>query len=286
MPDLEPREPGVMFWAGRDELEVVKGLGVRCGQLGIPGDFEWSDAAAQSWKEALQREAFTLVTVVAAYNGEDYADKPTVQRTVGFVPPATREERERRTYLVSDIAAALGVWSIACHIGFVPDDPADADYLAVREMVRRVCDYAARHQQVFALETGQEPADVLLRFIRDVDRPNLRINFDPANMILYGTGDPVEAWRTLAPWVLSVHAKDGDWPPAGQPDALGSERPLGQGSVGMDRFVRAVAESGFRGPLNVERETEDQAQRLRDIREGVALIRRLVQSQPAAKLAP
>jgi sugar phosphate isomerase/epimerase len=275
MPNLEPLEPGVMFWAGRDELAEIKALGVRCGQLGIPGDLELTDAAAEAWKQTLDREAFALVTVFAAYNGESYADKPAVKRTVGFIPPATREERERRTYAVSDFAARLGVWSIACHVGFVPEDPADADYIAVRELVRRVCDYAARYHQVFALETGQEPADVLLRFIRDVGRPNLRINFDPANMILYGTGDPIEAWGTLAPWVISVHAKDGDWPDKAVPDALGVERPLGQGSVGMERFVRAVAASGFRGPLNVERETQDRAERLRDIREAVALLRKL-----------
>jgi sugar phosphate isomerase/epimerase len=273
MPTIEPLEPGVLFWAGRDDLAELKALGVRCGQLGISGDLELTDALGDAWKQALDREAFTLFTVFAAYNGESYADKPAVERTVGFIPAATREERERRTYAVSDFAARLGVWSIACHIGFVPEDQADAQYLAVREMVRRVCDYAARHQQVFALETGQEPAEVLLRFIQDVGRPNLRINFDPANMILYGTGDPIEAWRTLAPWVISVHAKDGDWP--GAPEALGTERPLGQGSVGMERFVKAVAKSGFRGSLNVERETEDQAERLRDIREAVALIRKL-----------
>ncbi|MBZ5620996.1 MAG: sugar phosphate isomerase/epimerase [Acidobacteriia bacterium] len=267
-----------MFWAGRDTLAEIKALGVRCGQLGIPGGLDLT-AAGEAWKSDLDREAFALVTVFAAYDGESYADKPAVERTVGFIPPATRDERERRTYEVSDFASRLGVWSVACHIGFVPEDSTDADYVAVREMVRRVCDHAARHQQVFALETGQEPAAVLLRFIRDVGRPNLRINFDPANMILYGTGDPIEAWRTLAPWVISVHAKDGDWPPGwpdkAAPDALGVERPLGQGSVGVERFVGAVAASGFRGPLNVEREAEDQAERLRDIREGVALIRRL-----------
>ncbi len=275
MPNVEPLEPGVMFWAGRDELTEIKSVGVRCGQLGIPGDLSLSSAVADGWKEALDRERFALSTVFAAYDGESYADKPAVEHTVGFIPPATREEREQRTYAVSDFAARLEVWSIACHVGFVPEDPADANYVAVRETVRRVCDHAARHYQVFALETGQEPAEAMLRFIQDVGRPNLRINFDPANMILYGTGDPIEAWKTLAPWVISVHAKDGDWPDPAVPESLGSERPLGHGSVGMERFVKAVAASGFRGSLNVERETEDRAERLRDIREAVALLRKL-----------
>ena len=110
---------------------------------------------------------------------------------------------------------------------------------------------------------------MLLGFIREVDRPNLRINFDPANLILYGTGEPIPALRTLAPLVVSVHCKDGDWPPKGVPGALGTERPLGTGAVGIERFVRTLEEIGFQGTLNVEREIEDQAARLRDMADGI-----------------
>ena len=271
-------EPGVMFWAERDSLAEIKSLGVRCGQLAIPGGMPLNAAAADAWKADLDREDFTMITVFATYEGEDYADIPTVKRTVGFIPRDTRAARERRTLEVSDFAGRLGVPGIACHIGLVPEDSSDADYLAVRAMVRRVCDHAGRYGQTFALETGQEPAHVLLAFFRDVDRPNLRINFDPANMILYGTGDPIEALRALAPHVVSVHAKDGDWPPQGVPGALGKERPLGKGAVGMERFVRTLDEIGFKGPLHVEREIENQQERLRDIREGVELLRRLART--------
>jgi sugar phosphate isomerase/epimerase len=271
-------EIGLMFWAGGDPRETLceaKSLGVRCGQLGIPGDLKLDGAAAKAWKDALTAEDFRLSTVFAAYTGESYADLPTVQRTVGFIPRATREEREKRTYEISDFAAALGVGSIACHIGFVPENHADEDYKAVREMVRRVCGYAARNGQTFALETGQEPARVLLAFLQDAGRPNLRINFDPANMILYGSGDPIEALSVLAPLVISVHCKDGDWPPKDRLDALGAERPLGQGSVGMARFISKLKEIGYRGQLNIERETEDRAARLKDIQMAVALLTRL-----------
>jgi sugar phosphate isomerase/epimerase len=270
MQDLKPLEPGVMFWAERDTLDDVRALGVRCGQLCIPGGMQLAEEAVGAW-----RSEIVLVTVFAAYNGEDYADIPTVARTVGFVPPATREERERRTLEVSDFAAKLGVASIACHIGCVPEDTENANYAAVRDVVRRICDHAARHGQTFALETGQEPARVLLQFMEDVNRPNLRINFDPANMILYGSGDPIEALRLLGPKVVSVHCKDGDWPPPGIPGALGRERPLGEGSVGIERYVRTLGEIGFRGPLNVERETEEQRERLRDMAQGIALLRSL-----------
>jgi sugar phosphate isomerase/epimerase len=266
-------EIGVMFWAGADPLATirrVKAAGVRSGQLGIPPDMALA-GAAPLLKATLDSEGFTVVTVFAAYRGESYADIPTVRRTVGFIPRETRREREERTYEISDFAAALGVASIACHIGFVPEDAGDADYIAVREMARRVADHAARNGQTFALETGQEPAPVLLRFIRDVDRPNLKINFDPANMILYGTGDPIEALGLLAPHVVSVHCKDGDWPAAA--GALGAERPLGEGSVGIGRFIARLKETGYQGTLNIEREIEDQDQKWRDIAAAVALLR-------------
>jgi sugar phosphate isomerase/epimerase len=190
---LREMEIGVMFWAGREPRETLKelkALGVRCGQMGIPGEMDLK-GAAKAWKRALDAENFPVVTVFCSYKGESYADNPTVQRTVGFIPPATRAEREARTKVVSDLAADLGVPGVAAHVGFVPEDSRDMDYRAVLEMVRRICDHCAKHGQTFALETGQEPADTLLSFFLEVNRDNLRINFDPANMILYGTGDPI-----------------------------------------------------------------------------------------------
>jgi sugar phosphate isomerase/epimerase len=277
MQPLSDLEIGVMFWAGGEPYETVRELkqwGVRCGQMGIPGNMPL-DGAAAGWKQALAEENFTLVTVFAAYEGESYADIPTVERTVGFVPAATRTARELRTMAVSDFAAELGAPGIATHIGFVPEDPSSADYLAVREMVRRLCDHAALRGQTFALETGQEPAPVLLDFLRATERANLRINFDPANMILYGTGDPIKALDTLGPQVITVHCKDGDWPPRDSPDALGEEKPLGQGSVGMERFIAKLKEVGYKGPLTIEREATDPVRRRRDIAMGVELLRRL-----------
>jgi sugar phosphate isomerase/epimerase len=279
MQALKDLEIGVMFWGGRDPVETlreVKGLGVRCGQIGIPGDMNLGASARAAWKSALAAEQFTLVTVFAAFSGESYADIPTVKNTVGFIPAETRAEREKRTIECSDFAAALGIPSIATHIGFVPEDPSDPDYVAVREMVRRVCDHAATHQQTFALETGQEPAQTLLHFFKDTNRPNLRINFDPANMILYGTGDPIEALGVLAQHVVSVHAKDGNWPPKGVPGALGHEQPLGQGAVGMQRFIDKLKQIGYKNPLNVERECQDHQEKLRDMKMGVGLLQQLV----------
>jgi sugar phosphate isomerase/epimerase len=278
MAGLKEFEIGVMFRAGGDPRETVremKTLGVRAGQLGVPGGLDLT-GQAEKWAAALSEEDFTVVTVFCSYIGETYTDVPTVQRTVGFIPPSTRDERERRTKEVSRFAAAIGVKSIGCHIGFVPPDTTDPDYQAVLGMVRRICDHAAEYGQIFCLETGQEPADTLLNFFRDVDRTNLGINFDPANMILYGTGDPIQALGVLAPHIVSVHCKDGEWPPKDVPGALGTEKPLGQGAVGIPQFIGKLRQIGYGGILAIEREVVDRDEKLRDVRAGIELLGRIV----------
>ncbi len=274
---LEDLEVGLMFWAEEDArktLQQVMQFGFRCGQLGFSGGLAL-DGAAERWDEALTAAHFIPVAAVCSYRGEDYADVPTVARTVGLVPAATRSERIARTKAVSDVAAKLAIDSIACHIGFVPEDAREPAYAEIRDVVRDLCEYCGDNGQSFTLETGQEPAKVLLQFIEDVGRSNLKINFDPANMILYGTGDPIEALDVLAKYVISVHCKDGDWPPVDQPQALGAERPLGEGSVDIPRFLSKLKETGYRGVLTIEREEPDPRRRAADIRKAIALLKQL-----------
>ena len=274
---LESLEIGLMFWAGadaRDTLREVKSYNVRSGQLGFPGDLPLDDAAVK-WDKALTAEEFVPVTAFCSYVGEDYADIPTVTRTVGLVPLSTRKERIARTKAVSNVAKELGIESLGCHIGVIPADHGAAPYAEIREMTRELCDFCKDNGQSFTLETGQEPAKVLLRFMEDVDRPNLKINFDPANMILYGTGDPIEALTVLSKHVISVHCKDGDWPAREKPEALGVEVPLGQGKVNLPAFISKLKELGYTGPLALECELADTSKRPSAIRDGLAMLKRL-----------
>jgi len=245
-----------MFWGDHEPLKMiraVKSLGLRCGHLGFTGAVDLSNLG-EVYKKALADEEFTVTAVFAAYDGESYADIPTVLDTVGFIPPATREAREKRTYEVVDMTAAIGVPIFACHIGFVPEDHTDPVYAPVRDLVRRICDYCAAKGIVFALETGQEPAETLLHFLEDVDRPNLKLNFDPANLILYGTSEPISALKLVGKHVVSVHCKDGNWPDKTKTGTLGTEMPLGEGAVGMGNFVDTLKEIGYTGALTIERE--------------------------------
>jgi L-ribulose-5-phosphate 3-epimerase len=272
---LAGSELAVMFWAGKDPTETLKtlvNLGLRRGQMGIPGDYALNGASS-TWKAAVAALNFQIYTVFAAYDGESYADVAAVQATVGFVPPATRAARGARTLEVSRFAQELGAASIATHIGRIPADRKSPDYLDIVALVRRICDQAAQFGQSFALETGQETAAELLEFINEVNRPNLGINFDPANMIMYGTGEPVEALEMLQSKVLSIHCKDGKWPAS--PGALGTETPLGQGNVDWKRFLTQLDQGGYRGPLSIEREEPDAERRLKDLHMGLAFLKEL-----------
>ena len=278
---MEPLQVGLMFWTGGvlgidatpDEIvDSVASLGVKCGQLGVHGAADLGPAAVEQWRSALDRCELDVVTAFLSFEGESYASIPICAQTVGYVPPTTRRERELRTYAVSDFAHSLGIPGVAAHIGCLPEDPSDPEHQAVLELMRRVCDHCAGNGQTFALETGQEPAAALLEFLRAVDRPNLGVNFDPANMILYGSGEPMEALRTLGGHLLTVHCKDGTWPET--EGEWGRETPLGDGAVGMQKYVRTLREVGYEGPLVIEREIVGEAQRA-DIGRAIALLNRI-----------
>jgi sugar phosphate isomerase/epimerase len=252
-------EIGVMFPASRDTratIEELRALGFRSAQMAIPGDLDLS---------AVTIDTLGVYTLFGTYIGESYADVAAVRRTVGFVPSATRAERERRTLDIVDLAARLGVPGVATHVGFIPDDPHDDDFIAVREMVRRVADHAAKNKISFALETGQESADALLDFLIEVNRDNVGVNFDPANMILYGTGDPVEALDVVGQHLITVHAKDGTWPPAATAGALGTEQPIGHGNVNFRALLTMLKKFGYERPIFIEREIEDHDEWLKDL---------------------
>jgi sugar phosphate isomerase/epimerase len=176
---------------------------------------------------------------------------------------------------ISDFARLLGVDVIALHIGALPEDQTDPLHAQVIEVTRDVCDHCKKNNQRLHLETGQESADALLQFIGEVDRDNLFINFDPANMILYGSGEPIEALRKVGHLVRSVHCKDAKW--AGRPgEEWGAEVPLGEGDVGMENFLRTLNDLGYDGPLTIEREIPQEPERQKsEIGGGVALLNQL-----------
>ena len=257
------------------KLEVAHELGVPTIQLHAPQQATRTPRHAEQFLAQLGELGIEITVVFCGFEGESYADIPTCQRTVGLVPPDSRAQRTRELKEIADFARLLGVDAVGLHIGFVPHDTADPLYGEVVAVTRDVCDHCQGNRQRLHLETGQESADGLLRFLSDVDRENLFVNFDPANMILYGSGDPIEALRKVGPHVRSVHCKDAKW--ADRPgEEWGAEMPLGQGEVGMETFLRMLHELGYDGPLTIEREIPQDPQRQKEeIGQGIGLLNEL-----------
>ncbi len=242
------------------KLEVAHELGVPTIQLHAPARQSRTQASADQFLARLEELNITLTAVFGGFEGESYADIPTVSKTVGLVPLDTRAARTQEMKEIADFAKMLQCNVVALHLGFITHDRNSSDYRDVLAVTREVCDHCAENGQDLHLETGQETADGLLTFMQDVERNNLFINFDPANMILYGTGEPIEALRKLGPLVHSVHCKDATW--ADDPgQQWGAEVPLGQGAVGFEDYLRTLAANGYTGPLTIEREIPQEPER-------------------------
>jgi sugar phosphate isomerase/epimerase len=257
------------------KIEVAHELGVPTIQLHAPAKETRTAENAEKFLSYLNQLGITLTAVFGGFEGVSFADIPTVVETVGIVPPAMRAARVQEMKEIADFAHMLQCNVVALHLGFIPHDKSDPLYGEVVEVTRDILDHCKNNNQNLHLETGQETAAGLLEFIGDVERDNLFINFDPANMILYGTGEPIEALRQVGALVRSVHCKDATW--ADNPGVeWGAEVPLNDGAVGMEDYLRTLDAIGYTGPLTIEREiSEDPERQKTEIGNAVSLLTQL-----------
>jgi sugar phosphate isomerase/epimerase len=272
---LPPLALGVCSWSLQvgsiAELKRLLGdLGTDVVQIacGDPHHASWDEG--DSMPEAARASGIVLTGAMLGFPGEDYTTPRTIQETGGFGNPADRPERLERLRWAIDRTLALGLTDLMLHAGFLPeiDDPGRS---AMLDTLARAGQLAAEKGVTLAFETGQETAALLRRTLDDLKAPNLKVNFDPANMLLYDMGDPIRAVEVLGPDIRSVHVKDARRPTvAGR---WGEEVPLGQGEVDIRKFVATLKQVGYTGPLVVEREVGDQAGRIRDVAHGLAFLR-------------
>lgn len=258
-------------------FDVVRELKVPTIQLHAPHAATRTAASATAFLKKCADAGITVTAVFGGFDGESYADIATSARTVGLVPEESRAARVQEMKEISDFARLLNCNTVALHIGFVPHDTASAGYQDLITTTRDLLDHVAGNGQQLNLETGQESADHLLQFIDDVGRNNLFINFDPANMILYGTGEPIAALKKVGHFVRSIHCKDARWAaPDVRGTGWGQEVPLGDGDVGMETYLRTLHELGYTGPLTIEREIPQDPERQKaDIGQAVRLLTHL-----------
>jgi len=221
--------------------------------------------------EALRAAGITIVSGMMAMAGEDYSTLQSIARTGGLRPNETWPANQRHALAVADLAERCSIPLVTFHAGFIPEDDGGARAMIV-ERLGLVADAFARRGCDLALETGQESAATLLHALAELARANVGVNFDPANMILYGKGDPVEALRALAPRVRQIHIKDALPSPPAAPGSWGREVPVGQGAVDWDAFFKIAR--AIQPPVNFVIEREGESAREADIAAARDLIRR------------
>jgi L-ribulose-5-phosphate 3-epimerase len=276
MPETMPYEIGVCSWSLQvtsvpELLRLHKRLGgnlmvqIACGD---PHHASWVEG--DSLPAAVRASGLRLSGAMLGFPGEDYTTPQTIQATGGFGPAALRPKRLDRLRWALDRTQALGLSDLMLHAGYLPE-PNSPERKPFLNTLAQAGDLATAAGVTLAFETGQETADLLRRTLDDLRCPNLKVNFDPANMLLYDMGDPLRAVEILGPDIRSVHAKDARRPKV--KGTWGEEVPLGQGEVNVAEWVQTLWRVGYRGPLCVEREVGDQEQRVADITHGVNYLR-------------
>jgi L-ribulose-5-phosphate 3-epimerase len=264
---------GVITGIAADPEPVIKhvhDLGFPTCQLSF-GAFD--DGTAAKLRDALAKYSVEVSSAVAIGPPPEIYDFYQGPMTIGLVPRKYREARIARMKQVSDFAKKAGIGAVQSHCGFLPENPNEPLYDEAVKAIRTVAEYCKQNGQTFRCETGQETPITLVRAIKDVGLDNVGVNFDAANLILYGKANPVDAVEVLGPYIMGVHAKDGLYPT--NPKQLGREVPIGQGKVNFPALIGLLKKAGYQNPLTIEREIEG-AKQTEDILAAKAYLEKLI----------
>jgi L-ribulose-5-phosphate 3-epimerase len=269
----KPLRLGLIIGIGRDPDAAM----AKVRDLGLPTCQVFLDvieaALAGRLRQALDKYQIEATSLVVGGPGKEVWDFYQGPLTIGLVPRETREARIAHIQKASDFAKQCGIAAVQTHCGFIPENPNDAVYKETVAAMRDVAGYCKRNGQDFRYETGQETPVTLVRAIQDVGLDNQGVNFDLANLILYGKANPVDAIELLGSYVQGIHAKDGLWPT--NPRELGQEVPIGKGKVDFPRIIARLKELNYRGAVTIEREISG-PQQVEDVRASKTYLEKLI----------
>ena len=257
---LQPTDP-------EDLLRQLQATGISRVQLALD-PLRQNPAAWSQTAELFSKNAITIVSGMFGCVGEDYSTLDTIRVTGGIAPDNTWEQNWKDMQATAALAHGLGLKLVTFHAGFLPHDDRDPGF---RKMLRRLSEAAEIFRAAdltLGLETGQETAADLLHLLEKLNCPNVGVNFDPANMLLYDKGDPTAALQVLGRWLRQVHIKDARRTKV--PGTWGEEVPAGTGEVDWRAFFQKLKDLNFKGDLVIEREAGQQ--RVEDIRTAKQLV--------------
>jgi sugar phosphate isomerase/epimerase len=261
-------------------IESIRSAGFASCHLSVYDPSYLTDAAIEILARDAKDKGVTMSALWAGYPDRVVWDLIEGPATAGVVPRALRAGRAALIKRSADLAASLGIEEVITHAGFIPENLDDPNYGSLLPVLSDIAKHCRRNGQRFCLETGQSTPTTLRRTLEDLGCDNVGVNFDPANLLVYGKGNPTDAVPILAPWIRSVHAKDGTYPTDGR--NVGEEKPIGEGIVGFPRFLGALADAGYRGGIWIECDLPDD-RRIDAIELGLSRLKEWLASLSASK---
>jgi L-ribulose-5-phosphate 3-epimerase len=256
-----------------DLVAKLESTGIRRVQLALD-PLRDSPKAWGKTVDLFRKKGITIVSGMFGCVGEDYSTLETIRLTGGLAPDATWEENWTNMRTTAALAHELRLKLVTFHAGFLPHEEKDPNFRKMLGRLTEVADVFKAANIELGLETGQETAPVLVRLLQKLKRPNVGVNFDPANMILYDKGNPIAALRVLGPWIRQVHIKDARRTKV--PGTWGEEVAAGTGEVDWPAFFATLRELKYKGDFVIEREAG--CQRAADIRTAREMVAKLGES--------
>ena len=254
-------------------FKKVVDIGLDNCQLACWDHSRMTDKTAEEILAAASKYGVEITAFWCGWSGPQVWDFNSGPITLGIVPEIYRAVRSQELKNGADFAAKLGIKNVITHLGFIPENPCSDEFPKVVEAVKDIALHLKGNGQNFLFETGQETPVTLRRLIEHVGTGNLGLNLDPANLILYGKANPVDALDVFGSYVMGVHAKDGEYPTTG--DFLGREVRIGEGRVNFPALLAKLHELGYDGPLSIEREISGE-QQIIDIKKSIKYLNDII----------
>ena len=256
-----------------NELTKVQNFGFDCCQIQSWFPELLTDENADLIRRLLCEKGITVSTFWCGWSGPRVWNFYEGPKTLGLIPAEYRAQRVLDLKRGAEFAARMGASQMATHAGFLPEDPNSSDYEPVVAALREIAVHARERGVAFLFETGQETPTTLKRVMDDIGTDNLGVNYDPANLLLYGKANPMDALSILGPHIRDVHAKDGFYPTDGR--SLGKEARLGDGLVDFGVLIGYLKSRGYDGAITIEREISGE-QQIADIRHAKEMLEKLI----------
>lgn len=241
---------GICSWSLKNDIVLLSKLKAETGINHIHLDLKSAiEPNSKNYLQFIERDDWQITATMIGFPQEDYSTLESIKRTGGIVPDDYWEQNKKLVLEAIKLTASLGAKYLEFHFGFI-----DIANTVLIDRVKYLADAAAKNSVVLLMETGQETAQELAVFLEKLAHPAVAVNFDPANMILYGKGEPIDAVKILGQWIRHMHAKDAlRSPVAGQ---WGKEVVWSKGNVGGEAFLKTLKQTGFAGALSIEHEID------------------------------